>query len=240
MIRDSGLPHTVRSKVALHFGEHVDRLDGLASEVWVSSPVLAERYADARARLLAPLPEADPPAPSNALERRVVYHGTDVHGPERRFVLEVARILAASGCDAPMEITGGRALAAAAAGLANVVVTPQAPWPDYRRRSSNTAAAISLAPLFASEVNDARAPVKAFDAARLGATGLYADAPPYRLDVRPEVDGRLLPMDPGAWAEAIIDLLSDASRRIEMARAARARLMALRRSRHAFPPTMDA
>ena len=239
MIRDSGLPRSVRSKVALHFGEHVDQLDHLASEVWVSSPVLAERYADARPRLLSPLPEADPPEPAGPLERRVVYHGTDVHGPERRFVVEVARTLAASGCDALVEITGDHALRAACAGLANVTVTPQLPWPEYRRSHSGPSAAISLAPLFPSEVNDARAPVKAFDAARLGATGLYADAPPYRRDVRPEVDGLILPMVPDAWAEAIIELLSDAPRRMNLAHAARGRLIALRRSRPAFPTPMD-
>ena len=64
-------------------------------------------------------------------------------------------------------------------------------------------AALLLAPLSDTAVNAARAPVKAFDAARLGAAGLYADAAPYRGFVRAGVDGLLLPMDPEAWAAAI-------------------------------------
>ena len=240
IIRDTSLPHAVRSKVALHYGEHVDQLGALASEVWVSSAVLADRYGAVRPRLLDPLPEEDPPEPAGVEERRLVYHGTDVHGPERRFVLDVARRLPALGCDARIEITGDRALRAACSDLPNVDVVPQLAWPDYRRTQAVARAAISLAPLFASEVNDARAPVKAFDAARLGAAGIFADAPAYRGFVRPGLDGLILPMEADIWAREISDLLADAPRRLELARTARTRLIDLRRSGAALPAPMAA
>ncbi len=240
IIRDASLPHAVRSKVALHYGELVDQLGALASEVWVSSAVLAERYGAVRPRLLYPLPEENPPEPAGDQERRLVYHGTDVHGAERRFVIEVARRLPALGCEARIEITGDRALRAACSDLPNVEVVPQLAWPDYRLTQAGARAAISLAPLFASEVNDARAPVKAFDAARLGAAGIFADAPAYRGFVRPGLDGLLLPMDADAWARAISDLLADANRRVGLATTARARLIELRRSGAALPAPMAA
>jgi hypothetical protein len=69
--------------------------------------------------------------------------------------------------------------------------------------------------------------VKAFDAARLGAAALYADAPAYRGFVREGVDGLLLPMRAEAWAAAVAALLADPARRLALATAAQARLAAL-------------
>lgn len=240
MMRDPELPQAARGKVAAHFGEHVEALGRLASEVWASSPALAARYPEARPAVLEPIPDADPPAPAMGAPMRVVYHGTDVHRRERRFVLEVARRMAALGCEAVVEIVGDAALARAAAGLPSVSVIPQQPWPEYRRRQSAAAAAICLAPLHPSTVNGARAPVKAFDAARLGAAGLYADAEPYRGFVRDGVDGLLLPMEPQAWAEAAVQLMAQPDRRLALAEAARARLTLLRHGPIAFPAAPDA
>ena len=231
VMRDAGLPQAARGKTALHYGAHVDRIGALASEVWVSTWALAERYPEARATVLEPLPEADPPAPAPAACRKVVYHGTDAHRPERRFVLEVARRLAAAGVETQFEITGDSALARAAVGLPGVSVTPQLAWPDYLKRQTGAQAAISLAPLMASTVNAARAPVKAFDAARLGAAGVYADYGPYPGFVRDGRDGLLLPMEVDAWVAVIAALLAEPDRRIALALGARKRLLALRRAR---------
>ena len=51
--------------------------------------------------------------------------------------------------------------------------------------------------------------MKAFDAARLGAAGLYVDAPLFADHVQPGVDGLLLPMEPQALADALVALASD-------------------------------
>ncbi len=114
-------------------------------------------------------------------------------------------------------------------------MVPQRSWPDYLKAQNGRRAAISLAPLFASPLNDARAPVKAFDAARLGAAGLFADAPAYRGAVRDGEDGLLLPMQPDAWAEAIAALLADPERRLRLARMARDRIVRLIASDAGFP-----
>ena len=63
MMRDPGLPRSVRGKAALHFGAQADAISAIASEVWVSTPVLADRYAGIAPSVLTPMPEADPPAP---------------------------------------------------------------------------------------------------------------------------------------------------------------------------------
>lgn len=236
MIRAGGIPSAARGKVALHFAAHAERLGALCSEVWVSTPELARRYPGARPRLLEPLPEAQPAPPAPAKARLVVYHGTDVHARERRFVLEVARLLEERSPGARIEVAGDAGLARAAAEAGNVDVVPQLPWPDYLQAQAGRAAAISLAPLYVSELNDARAPVKVFDAARLGAVGLYADAPAYRGQVRHGLDGLLLPMEPVAWAETIAALLADPARRLELAGAAHERLAALLRSDQGLPP----
>ncbi len=236
MMRDREIPAAARGKVALHFGAHVDRLDAICGEVWASTEALAERYETAHPRVLAPLPEAEPPEPSAETPSLVVYHGTDVHPRERRFVLDVAHEVAIQAPDVAFEITGGPELARAAAGLANVRITPQLAWPEYLGAQSGRRAAISLAPLFPSPLNDVRAPVKAFDAARLGAVGLYADAPAYRAFVRDGQDGLLLAMEPAAWAAAIIELLADPFRRLGLAAAARERLIDLTRAEWRFPP----
>ena len=235
MMRAREIPSAARGKVALHFAAHADRLSALCGELWVSTPELAGRYAEAGPRLLAPLPEAEPPPPAPASSDLVVYHGTDVHPRERRFVLEVARLLQALSPGARIELAGDRSLARAAAGLADVEVVPQLAWPDYLRAQAGRTAAISLAPLFPSGLNDARAPVKVFDAARLGAAGIYADAPAYRGHVRDGQDGLVLPMQPLAWAEAIAALLGDPERRLRLAGTARARLAQALASDPGFP-----
>jgi hypothetical protein len=236
MIRAQEIPAAARGKAALHFGAHVGRLGGLCSEVWVSTPALAERLQAAGPKVLVPLPEADPPPPDEETPGLVVYHGTDVHDRERRFVLEVARLVGERAPDAAFEVTGGPGLARMAADARAVRIAPQMPWPDYLKAQAGRRAAISLAPLFPSPLNDVRAPVKAFDAARLGAAGIYADAPAYRSFVRQGEDGLLLPMDPAAWASAIVELLGDPARRLALAAAARKRLIALRKAEARFPP----
>ncbi len=158
MIAAPDLPLGYRRRLARGFGAHVRRLSGLASEVWVSSDVLAQRYADSRPQVLTPLPDEDPPEPSAAPSSRVVYHSTGVHGPERQFVVEVARRLAAAGSPAAFEITGDAAVRRACVGLANVAVVPQTSWPAFQQRQRGASAAIALAPLHASPINEARAP----------------------------------------------------------------------------------
>ncbi len=235
MVADRSLPAAARGKVARHYARHAEALSKLTDQVWVSTPELARRYPAMRATVLEPVPEADPPAPSPADCRLIVYHGTDVHGAERHFALEVACRFPVHRIPASFEITGDDALAADARSLAHVSITPQRPWPEYRSVEAGRQAAILLGPLQDSAVNGARASVKRFDAARLGAAGVYADALPYAADVTDGKDGLLLSMEPDAWVAALIALMENPACRQAIAEAARLRLIALRRKLRALP-----
>jgi hypothetical protein len=224
---DPALPWAYRGHVLAWHGRWAGRLSRLVDAVWVSTPALAGRYA--AAAVLSPIPEADPPPPDPAAPPRIVYPGQALHGRERDFVLAVAGLVAERRPDARFEVVGGTAHAP------NVETVAERPWPAWRAAQAGRAAAISLAPLFYSAVNSARAPVKAFDAARVGAVGLYADAEPYRGFIQNGVDGLLLPMRPEAWAEAIVLLLEEPAVGLVLARAMRRRLMALRREPSPLP-----
>jgi hypothetical protein len=179
MMADRSLPFAVRGKVARHYGRYADWLSRFSSEVWFSTPALAARYPQARATVLAPVPEADYAPPPPNVPPIIAYHSTDVHAAERLFVIEVARLLSDRAPEIVFEMTGDAATRRQCADLANVRVLTQAPWPAYRDGAGRAPAALSLAPLLPSAVNEARAPVKAFDAGRMGAAGLFAARYPH-------------------------------------------------------------
>lgn len=235
MMADAALPLAVRGKVASHYGRHARRLGALAGEVWLSTPALAARYPEARATVLPPVPEAGYAAPRADAPPLAVYHSTDVHGRERLFMVEVARRLEKIAPQLMLEMTGDDELRRRCAALPNVRVVGQSPWPAYRDAQAARSAMVSLAPLMDSAVNAARAPVKAFDAARLGAAGVYSNAAPYRGFVREGEDGLLLPTQPQAWAEAIAALAADPARRLALASAAHSRFARLRHEAGGLP-----
>lgn len=224
MMFDRALPWSYRAHVAAWHGRHAAGLSRVVSEVWASTPTLAERIG--ATAVVEPLPEADPTVPQAHAPPLAVYHGGASHAAERRFVIAAARLAP----EVRFELAGPPEPAPD-----NVAFVAETGWPAYLAAQAGRAAAVALAPLFASVVNEARAPVKVFDAARLGAAGLYADAPAYRGFVRDGIDGRLLPMRPEAWAEAIRDLIGRPERRLALAEAARTRLVDLRRAPSPLP-----
>jgi glycosyltransferase involved in cell wall biosynthesis len=223
MLDDPSLPWKARGKVALGFERHREALEALVDEVWVSTPTLSVRFPGG-AQVAPPVP-CDPPA--DPLERppnRVVYHGTDVHGPERLFVLQIARVFQTVRPQVRFEITGDARLQKLSAGLANVDVVSQTSWPDYLETQRGRSAAVLLAPMRNSLTNASRANVKRFDAARLGACGVYADVEPYSGTVRNDIDGLLIPMEVSVWVSAISRLFENPDLRLRLARAARVRI----------------
>jgi hypothetical protein len=222
MMADRSLPWRARGKVAVGYGRFLDRLERLVGQVWVSTPALAARFTEA-ARILPPAPCDLPAPPTEEDAALVVYHGTDVHGPERRFAVEIARALSGRP-DIRFEISGDRALAKDCADLPMVSILPQVDWPTYRAGQAARSATVFLAPLGPGLANAARAPVKVFDAARLGACGIFADAPAYRDAVRHEVDGLLLPMSVLDWSRAVEALIDDPQRRVRLVNSARAKV----------------
>ena len=219
MLSDRSLPWRVRGKVALAYERHRAALAPLINEVWASTPALAARFPGG-ARIVPAIP-CDPPAePLERPANRIIYHGTDVHGPERLFVLQIAKVFQSIRPQLRFEITGDARLQRLSAGLNNVDIVAQTSWPDYLAAQRNRSAAIFLAPMLESPTNSCRAPVKRFDAARLGACGVYADAEPYRSAVRHGEDGLLASMEVSAWVHALSRLLENPDLRLTMVRAA--------------------
>lgn len=233
MISEPGSPFETRLKVATRYGRFTGDLERVVSEIWVSTPPLAERF-DTPVRILPPVPFDPPRAPRRDEPPLVVYHGTLTHGAERAFVREVVRRLDPERTPFRLEIAGGLGERLAWAPQPNAVVRRQKAWPAYLHEQQARGASILLAPLTDGAVNAARAPVKVFDAARLGAVGLYADKPPYAGTVADNVDGRLLPMQPQAWADAIAHFLGEPDERLRLATAAFERVTAL----HSSPPAL--
>ncbi len=235
MVRDRSIPAAARGRILRDHVRHAARLGAVASARWVTSSVLAGTMTEPPARILEPLPTEPPRAPARTPPALVVYHGGPTHRREQAFVAGVAAALASRRPDIRFEITGDAGLERWAAGFDTVEVIPATPWRTYRRTQSVRQAAIMLAPLFDTAVNRARAPVKFFDATRLGAVGVYAENPVYGAWVRDGVDGRLLPMAVDVWANEIEALVDAPGARFAMAKAAHDRVHAAFRNRQPLP-----
>ena len=218
MLRDSSLPLRYRFKIWRLYARHVRRLSLLASELWLASPALGERYPDHRAKLLLPLYTDDPVAETCPV--RYFYHGTAAHGREVLWLADVVDAVQKANPRMVFEIIGDRRMCRLFRGIERVVVLHPMPWPTYLAHTANRVLDIGLAPLLPSAVNEARSPTKFFDIARAGAAGLYSDRAPYSGFVRDGEDGLLLPDDKDRWVEAILELAEDAPRRRVLTEAA--------------------
>ena len=233
MRRNRSLPLSIRGKLALGHTIFAERLSAILDDLWVSTSVLQERYPGSEQ--LHPLPDTEPALSAVADNRCVVHHASDAHAAERVFALEVAKLVVARGGDAVFEIAGDSRLKRSATGASAITIIPQTSWPVFRTAQQGHSAAIFMAPLADTSLNRARSHIKVYDAARLGAVGLFSDVEAYRSAVRNGVDGLLLPWDAGVWAQAVMDLLADPARRIRLTDAMRARISASRSSIIAAP-----
>jgi len=233
MLRDRTIPASARGRIVRDYARHRPRLERLATSVWTTSRALADVMPHQPERILDPCPDKDPPLRGDRPPPLVVYHGGATHGAERRFALEIARLLERNRPDIRFEIADPqvRRLTRRAS---NTELAPCVDWESYARAQQGRHVAVMLAPLFDTAVNRVRAPVKFFDATRLGAAGLYADAPAYREFVQPDHDGVLLPMNVPVWAEAVERLIDDEALRGRLVSNAQHRVRAMRRATRAM------
>ncbi len=221
MLHDRNLPWSYRLKIRSLYGRHAGRLSALASELWVSGPTLAARYADAGPRLIPPLYIGDGGRRGRGL--RYFYHGTAAHGAEIEWLRDVVAAVQDGSDRTAFEIVGDRQVRNLYRGIARVTVLHPMNWPNYLAHTEAAPQDIGLAPLLPGAVNEGRTHTRFYDITRTGAAGLYADRPPYAGFVRDGEDGLLLPEDKTAWAEAVLALAEDEPRRRRMAEAARLR-----------------
>lgn len=235
MMADASLPARYRFRIWHRYGRFRRRLSTLADEIWVSTAVLAQRYESEGAKLVPPLFVPAPRVVRGATDSvRLFYHGTAAHRREIAWLADVVAEVQRRRGDTRFELFGRGAVARLYRDTGRVTVRPPLAWPAFFDHSVHQQD-IGLAPLFASAVNAARAPVKFFDITRVGAAGLYSDTAPYAGFLRDGVDGLLLPDDPAAWADAIVALASDPERRRMLAAAARARCETINRAAAPLP-----
>ena len=196
----------------------------ICDTVLVSTPALAARYPEAKARVLPPLPLPDDDFTAldmtshwNASFYTIFYHGAATHARELAFVADVARIVQTERADTIFEVFGKRESLMPFVKIPRVRKLHPMLWEDYLHHTRAAPMHIGLAPLMETSFNACRAAVKIYDITRCRAVGLYSDKPPFSTEIDNNCSGVLLPDNPQAWAEEILKLLHNPSGAWQMA-----------------------
>jgi hypothetical protein len=217
------LPKGYAQKIRRLATDHRNWFKQVRAELWVSTPVLAEKYA-AWSPVLLPM------APTVALMQRrrsvrIAYHGTASHIGEIEWLHGVLSQVLAQRPQVHAELFGDITVHRWYRELPRVAVLHPMSWENYLAYTASHRCDIGLAPLRPGRFNAARGPTKFWDYTRMGAAGLYADAVPYAGFVRDGVDGLLVGHEARAWVERIIELVDDAPLRASLSAAARERVL---------------
>jgi glycosyltransferase involved in cell wall biosynthesis len=214
------LPLRYALKTAWRYAVNRRLLAGLCNEVWVSTPVLAGRYAASSPCLLEP---SWLPAPSGGQHAEFVYfyHGTWAHRREIEWLVPVVREIQTRLPDVWFEIIGTDTVRRLYHGIPRVRVVPPMSWPDYLAYTRTKQYQLGLAPSLESAFNSARSHVKVFDITRMGAVGVYSNAPPYAGRIVSGETGLLLENRPEDWIATVTRLLHSPEERARMAAQAR-------------------
>nr|WP_298057040.1 glycosyltransferase family 1 protein [uncultured Halomonas sp.] len=197
-----GLPLRYRWKLYRLATRHKAWLRRMNAELWVSTPWLAEKYADWQPRVLAP----QSPYGDCVPQKTFFYHGSASHMQEIRWLVPVVEAVLQRDPAFSFELIGNAEIRKLFSHLPRVHVLQPMSWPAYKALVSRPGRRIGLAPLLPGTFNQARSATKFFDITQAGAVGIYADHPVYRSIVRDGENGVLLPMEQAAWVEAIVRL----------------------------------
>ena len=188
-------------------------LEKVCDRVWVSNDRLQARYAAVKPEVLPPREPFTPRAAAPRGNRRWTYLGTRIHQLEILWLLPVVAAVQARSPDYEFEIFGDKKIKKRFSHIPRVRVLSPRPWPEFVTHCQSADVAVGVAPLLSGSFNAMRSEVKIFDITRCGAVGIFTREPPYF----PALDGiaaALLPNDPAAWVETIVDLLEGDDRRL--------------------------
>ena len=221
-----GLPWRYTWKIVSRALVHRRRLQRLCSDVWVSTPYLAEKYAGLQPVLLQPMLSLKTLETPKSIHEsiHVCYHGTASHQQEIEWLLPIVKAVQERTDHIHFELFGTQAVHKIFRTLPRVSILHPMSWPNYLSFTSVQKRNLALAPLLPGAFNAGRGPVKFYDYARMGAVGLYSDEPPYRGFINDGVDGVLLENDPGVWADALTELAGNHVKRERMAAEVRRRV----------------
>jgi hypothetical protein len=225
------LPLLYRWRLWWGISRHRTCLGVLITELWVSTAALADQCRQELGPHAIPIkvlplrPALGVVATQKAF--RIAYLGTASHSAELTWLLPLLAQLQRLRSDCLVELVLNRSWRRRFRHLPRTRIFYPMDWETYRMDTGNRSVDLLLVPLLPTAFNSGRAAVKFFDAARLGAVGLYSDRTPYKGFVRNGIDGQLLPDSPGAWLEAIDALLRDQGKRQQLAAGCRKRALQL-------------
>ena len=205
--RASELPFRYAFKTAWRYALSRRRLARLCSNVWVSTPELARRYARSSPKLCEP--EYVGTDPLDEAPAVYFYHGTWAHRREIEWLVPIVRQVQQAIPEAWFEIMGTDRVRRLYRGIPRVRVVHPMPWRDYLAYSGTVKYQVGLAPCFDTEFNRARSHSKLFDITRLGAAGIYADVTPYAGKIIHGETGYLCTNEPDMWVAALTRLLNN-------------------------------
>jgi hypothetical protein len=203
----SELPLRYAMKTAWRHARTRRLLGRICSEVWVSTPELARRYAEASPRLVEPEYVADNPAEAEPVV--YFYHGSWAHRREMEWLVPVVRRVQEAVSGAWFEIMGTDRVRRLFRGIPRVRVIHPMDWKDYLAYAATVRYQVGLAPCLDSDFNRARSHSKMFDITRLGAAGIYSNGIAYAGKVIHEQTGILCENKTDAWVSAIVRLLTE-------------------------------
>ncbi|MGF1614644.1 MAG: glycosyltransferase family 1 protein [Gammaproteobacteria bacterium] len=202
-----GLPWRYRVKLCRLGLRWRSWVSAYASQVWVSTPYLAQKYSGFKPIVLTPaFPKRRMPI------HRIVYHGTASHYQEHRWLIPILQDIQRHHRSTLIEVFADSRLKKLYRAVPRTLLIHPTSWASYACHTRSCSASIGLAPLLPSAFNAARGPTKYFDYARVGAVGIYSARPPYMDFVRDGEDGLLLPDEPERWVNAILALLESPHR----------------------------
>lgn len=207
------------------------------SELWVSTPYLADKYAAWNPRLIRPIasgpllerlwlsspasPNSSFAASSTSLDPiRICYHGTWSHRDDMKWLAPVIAEVQRHCPNTFFEVIGGERVARIFNGIPRVIILPTMAWPDYLKHTQIVRQDIGLAPLRDTLFNRGRGPIKFFDYARAGAVGVFSAGPAFSDFLSNGVDGIVLENNPSLWVNRIVELVNSPQLRKNMADAA--------------------
>ncbi len=222
--RTRELPFRYALKTGWRYALARRHLGRLCSEVWVSTPELAKRYARSSPKLCEPTylgqEKVGEPAPV------YFYHGTWAHRREIEWLVPIVRQVQKTVPGAWFEITGTDRVRRLYRGIPRVRVVHPMPWKDYLAYAGTVRYQAGLAPCFDTPFNRARSHSKMFDITRLGAAGIFSNLTPYKEKVIHGETGLLCDNVPKKWVAALTLLLTDGGLRSSLYLQARSRCQA--------------
>jgi hypothetical protein len=213
---DRALPWRYALELGIHQLRFGRTLEHLASELWVASDGLLAKHAGASVFRINPMFVEGASASANEAAVSVAYHGEVSHRGDAMWLAEVARAVQARSANILFEVTGRVEVQRAFLGIPRCRIVHPMTWSAYLAYSTQVRFDIGLAPLRPTPFNAARSFNKLYDITRLGAVGIYAEAPPYAEVIEHGRNGLLVPHDAAAWADAILALAADAPLRQRM------------------------